>query len=155
MKVTQITPVHAANLVANSGNTAYGVDVIVVTVWASSRAVVCQTCETHISVTARQIFSIRSSVELSRPVVVHCHGHLPICPIWAAIVFVLGPRETIFHETNPSLPANAGWNTCCAVVSHARRSIDTSIVSQSRVQLIQCQCKLQLQIANLGINNAF
>ena len=43
----------------------------------------CQTCGTHISVTAWQIFSIRSSVELSRPVVVHCHGHLPICPIWA------------------------------------------------------------------------
>ena len=28
MKVTQITPVHAANLVANSGNTPYGVDVL-------------------------------------------------------------------------------------------------------------------------------
>ena len=26
---------------------------------------------------------------------------------------------------------------------------------QSRVQLIQCQCKSQLQTANLGINNAF
>ena len=72
-----------------------------------------------------------------------------------AIAFVLGPRETIFRETNSSLPVNAGWNTCCAVVSHARRSIDTSIVSQSRVQLIQCQCKSRLQIANLGINNAF
>ena len=69
-----------------------------------------------------------------------------------AIAFVLGPRETIFRETNSSLPVNAGWNTCCAVVSHARRSIDTSM---SRVQLIQCQCKLWLQIANLGINNAF
>ena len=43
----------------------------------------CQTCGTHISVTAWWIFSIRSSVELSRPLVVHCHGHLPICPIWA------------------------------------------------------------------------
>ena len=72
-----------------------------------------------------------------------------------AIAFVLGPRETVFRETNSSLPVNAGWNTCCAVVSHARRSIDTSIVSQSRVQLIQCQCKSWLQIANLGINNAF
>ena len=62
----------------------------------------------------------------------------------------------IFRETNStSLPVNAGWNTCCVVVSHARRSIDTSIVSQSRVQLIQCQCKSWLQIANLGINNAF
>ena len=28
MKVTQMPPVHAANLVANRGNTAYGVDVI-------------------------------------------------------------------------------------------------------------------------------
>ena len=28
MKVIQMPPVHAANLVANSGNTIYGVDVI-------------------------------------------------------------------------------------------------------------------------------
>ena len=28
MKVTQMPPVHAANLLANNGNTAYGVDVI-------------------------------------------------------------------------------------------------------------------------------
>ena len=47
------------------------------------RAGGCQICGTHISVTAWRIFSIRSSVELSRPLVVHCHGHLPICPIWA------------------------------------------------------------------------
>ena len=47
------------------------------------RAGSCQTCGTHISVTAWRIFSIRSSMELSRPVVVHCHGNLPICPIWA------------------------------------------------------------------------
>ena len=63
--------------------------------------------------------------------------------------------ETIFREINSSLPVNAGWNTCCAMGSHARRSIDTSIVSQSRVQLIQCQCKSRLQTANLGINKAF
>ena len=63
--------------------------------------------------------------------------------------------ETIFREINSSLPVNGGWNTCCAMGSHARRSIDTSIVSQSRVQLIQCQCKSRLQTANLGINNAF
>ena len=43
----------------------------------------CHTCGTHIFVTAWQIFSVPSSVELSRPVVVHCHDHLPICPIWA------------------------------------------------------------------------
>ena len=72
-----------------------------------------------------------------------------------AIAFVPGSQETIFREINSSLPVNAGWNTCCAMVSQARRSIDTSIVSQSRVRLIQCQCKSRLQIANLGINNAF
>ena len=63
--------------------------------------------------------------------------------------------ETIFREINSSLPVNAGWNTCCAMDSQARQSIDISIVSQSRVQLIQCQCKSRLQTANLGINNAF
>ena len=41
------------------------------------------------------------------------------------------------------------------MVSQARRTIDNSIVSQSRVRLIQCQCKLRLQIPNLGINNMF
>ena len=45
--------------------------------WAGGRAGGCQTCGTHISVTAWWIFSIRSSVELSRPVFVHPHGHLP------------------------------------------------------------------------------
>ena len=38
-------------------------------------------------------------------------------------------QETIFHEINSSLPVYAGLNTCCAKVSHARWSIDTSIVS--------------------------
>ena len=57
-------------------------------------------------------------------------------------------QETIFYEINSSLPVNAGWNTCCAMVSHTRQSIDTSMVSQSGVQLIQCQCKSQLHIAN-------
>ena len=56
---------------------------IVVTVRAGGWAGGCQTCGTHISGTAWRIFSIRSSVELSRPLVVHCHGHLPMCPIWA------------------------------------------------------------------------
>ena len=50
---------------------------------AGGRAGGCQTCGTHISVTAWWIFSVGSSMELSRPVVVHCHAHLPICPIWA------------------------------------------------------------------------
>ena len=36
-----------------------------------------------ISLTAWWIFSIRSSMKFSRLVVVYCHGHLPICPIWA------------------------------------------------------------------------
>ena len=50
---------------------------------AGGRAGGCQTCGTHISVNTWWIFSIQSSVELSRPVGVHCHGHMPICPIWA------------------------------------------------------------------------
>ena len=57
---------------------------IVVTVRAGGRVGGCQTCGTHISVTAWWIFTVRSSVELSKPVVVHCHGHLPICPLWAS-----------------------------------------------------------------------
>ena len=36
MKVTQMPPVHAANMVANSGNTAYRVDVINVANTATS-----------------------------------------------------------------------------------------------------------------------
>ena len=72
-----------------------------------------------------------------------------------AIAFVPGSPETIFREINSGLPVNAGWNTYCAMVSQARLSIDTSIVSQSRVRLIQWQCKSRLQIANMGINNAF
>ena len=56
---------------------------IVVTVRAGGRAGGCQNCGTHISVTAWWIFSLRSSMELYRPVVVHCHGHLPVCLIWA------------------------------------------------------------------------
>ena len=47
------------------------------------RAGGCQTCRPHISVTGGRIFSTWSFVELSRPLVVHCHGHLHICPIWA------------------------------------------------------------------------
>ena len=49
---------------------------IVAMVWPGSWAGGCQTCRTHISVTAWQIFSVRSSVELSRPAVVHsdCQG---------------------------------------------------------------------------------
>ena len=43
----------------------------------------CQTCGTHFSVTACRIFSVPSSVELSRPAVVAHYGHLPICPTWA------------------------------------------------------------------------
>ena len=46
-----------------------------------------------------------------------------------AIAFVPGSQETIFREINSSLPVNAGWNTCCAMVRVARRIIDTSIVS--------------------------
>ena len=75
--------------------------------------------------------------------------------LFTAIAFVPGSQETIFRKINSSLPVNAGWNTCCAMVSHSRRSIDTSIVSYSRAQLIHFQSKSRLHIANLGINNAF
>ena len=50
---------------------------------------------------------------------------------------------------------NAGGNTCCAMASHGRRIIDTSIVSQSRVLLIRCPCKSVPQTANQGKTNAF
>ena len=60
-----------------------GLEGIVITVWAGGWVGGCQTSGTHISVTTWRIFSVWSSVELSRPVVVHCHDHLPICPIWA------------------------------------------------------------------------
>ena len=43
----------------------------------------------------------------------------------------------------------------CDGQPRSERSIDTSIVSQSGALLIHGQCKSQLQIANLGINNAF
>ena len=56
---------------------------IVVTVQAGGQEDGCQPCGTHISVIAWRIFSIRSSMKSSRPVVVHCHDHVPICPIWA------------------------------------------------------------------------
>ena len=51
--------------------------------------------------------------------------------------------------------SNAGGNTCCAMASHGRRIIDTSIVSQSRVLLIRCPCKSVPQTANRGKTNAF
>ena len=54
-----------------------------------------------------------------------------------AIAFVPVRRRQFSRN---QLEPNAGWNTCCAMVSHARRSIDTSIVTQIRVQLIHCQC---------------
>ena len=50
---------------------------------------------------------------------------------------------------------NAGGNTCCAMASHGRRIIDTSIVWQSRVLLIRCPCKSVPQTADQGKTNAF
>ena len=52
------------------------------------------------------------------------------------------------------LPVKCG-HTCCAMASHGRRIIDTSIVSQSRVLLIRCPCKSVPQTANQGKKNAF
>ena len=51
--------------------------------WVGGRSGGCPTCGTHVSVTAWRIFPIRNSVELHWPVVVQCHGHLPIWPTWA------------------------------------------------------------------------
>ena len=90
-----------------------------------------------------------------------------------------GPRswETVFCEIcSPRLPLiqlagdnfpqnllwanlaylwNAGGNTCCAMASHGRRIINTSIVSQSRVLSIRCPCKSVPPTANQGKTNAF
>ena len=76
---------------------------IVVTVRAGG----CQICGTHISVTASQIFSVRSSVELSRPVVVHCHGHVSICPIWAKNLSNLSQIGSSLCRTHIS--ETTGW----------------------------------------------
>ena len=46
--------------------------------WVGGQAGSCQTCGTHISETAGWIYTIRSSMELSRPVVVQHHGHLTL-----------------------------------------------------------------------------
>ena len=68
---------------------------------AGGRAGGCQTCGTHISVTAWWIFSVRSSMELFRPVVVHCHAHLPICP-FAPYGLADGPKTCqICHKLDP------------------------------------------------------
>ena len=52
MKVTQMPPVRAANLVANSGNTAYGVDVIQVACEIKTQESYCtsqkQSCDTSL-----------------------------------------------------------------------------------------------------------
>ena len=45
--------------------------------WIGSRL-----CGSHISETAGWMYPILSSMDLFRPVVVHCHSYLPVCP-WA------------------------------------------------------------------------
>ena len=94
-------------------------------------------------------------LEIAVTPLAHFGGDNFLRNLLTAIAFCSRSQETIFREINWSLTVNAGWNTCCAMVGHARRSIDTSIVSQSRVQLIHCQCKSWIQIANLGVDNAF
>ena len=64
-----------------------------------------------------------------------------------------GPRNLLW--ANLAYLWNAGGNTCCAMASHGRRIIDTSIVSQSKVLLIRCPCKSVPQTANQGKTNAF
>ena len=63
---------------------------------SGGRAGGCQTCGTHISVTAWQILSIRSSVELSRPVDV-----MVIC-LFAPYGLAHGPKTCqICHKLGP------------------------------------------------------
>ena len=70
----------------------------IVTVWARKQAGSCQTCGTHISVTSRWIFSVQSSMEFSRPVVVQHHGHLTIWQYGLAH----GPKTSqIWHKSGP------------------------------------------------------
>ena len=64
---------------------------------------VSRLCGTHIPKTAWRIYSIRSSIGLSWPVVVQQHGHLPIRPLWAcpwAKNFIFGTAAWIFSIRN-------------------------------------------------------
>ena len=98
-------------------------------VWATGRAGGCQTCGTHISVTVWWIFSVRSSVELSRLVAVHCHKHLPICSIWTCkklVKFATNWLQTLQNAhlwkhwmDLPNLKFHGLVLTCsCATYSH-------------------------------------
>ena len=76
---------------------------IVITFWAGRRVGGCQTWGTHISVTPWRIFSIRSSVELSRPVVV-------ICP-FASYGLAHGPKTCQISTNSVHTLRNAYlWN---------------------------------------------
>ena len=67
-----------------------------------------------------------------------------------------GTPSTIIYTRWSSRRYELGCDTpVCAMVSHGRRIIDTSIVSQSRVLLIRCPCKSVPQTANQGKTNAF
>ena len=71
---------------------------------------------------AWRIFSVRSSVELSSPVVVHCHGHLPIYPIWACPwAKSLSNQAALGSELAEPISLTAGWvytiRSCCMELS--------------------------------------
>ena len=66
-----------------------------------------QTCGTHISLTASHIFSVRSPLELTRPVGVYYHSHLPIfADLWHVVPFMISgseihrefPRKDVLEE---------------------------------------------------------
>ena len=67
MKVTQMPPVHAANLVANSGNTAYGVDIIPSQTDAFSEGTVIL----HDEITGIVLYSLKKIKGFSRCRFVH------------------------------------------------------------------------------------
>ena len=88
-----------------------------------------------ISLTAWQIFSIRSSVELSRPVVVHCHGHLPIwvCPwdknknVLAVAAYVRPDSRSQAKFLNNEIESYSVRSRTCA--EHSIRLSFTSILA--------------------------
>ena len=73
----------------------------------------------HISKTARRIYSIRSLMKLSRPVVVQRNVLLPICPIWA------WPWAKNWYHWSPDLRAHFAEISGC--IYPTRNSIASSI----------------------------
>ena len=73
-----------------------------------------------------------------------------------AIAFVpVRWRKFFAKSTRAYLSMRAGTHAVRWAAMLGGALTPSSIVSQSRVHLIQCQCKSRLQTTNLGINNTF